>query len=378
MRRLGSERGIALAMAIFALVVVGGLIAGSFFMAMLEQRAGRNTLKQQAAFSTAETAAQDVVLNWGSGSYNGMVVNTSQTTNGTAPDGSWYRRTVKRLGDMIFLVTAEGFNRDSTTRAKVGYLLRLRPLAFNINAALKTQGATRVGGSSMISGADSIPPSWTGCPAAAPDQPGIRMPDPSLLNTNGGCSGATCITGDPAVLRDTTINTGSLTTVGDIPFDSLRTFATKIMPAGNYQQIGPTLDGSGGCNTADVRNWGDPVTPTNPCGGYFPIIWVDGDLQLGSGYGQGVLIVDGSLTVNGGFEFYGPVLVKQTLSTAGTGGHFNGGVIAANTDLCTSNSCSTSVMGNAVINYSSCALIKAMTQTATGSLMKQRSWLALY
>ncbi len=378
MKRLCSERGIALAVAIFALVVVGGLIAGSFFVAMLEQRVGRNTIRQQAAFNVAESASQDVVLNWNTGTYNTLSVGGQVQTTGTAPDGGWYRRTVKRLGSMVFLVSAQGFSPDSTSRATVGYLLRLKPFFFNINAALKTQGSTKVGGSSMISGADSIPSGWTGCPALAPSQPGIRMPDPTQLTTTGGCSGNACITGNPQVMRDTTINTQTLTTVGDIPFDSLRQFATITLPGGNYQQILPSLNADGTCNTANQRNWGDPLVPTAACGNYFPIIWADGDLQLGSGYGQGVLIVNGNLTVNGGFEFYGPVLVKQTLSTAGTGGHFNGGVIAANTDLCQSSSCTSSVMGNAVINYSSCALIRAMNNTAAGSLVKQRSWVTLY
>lgn len=377
MRRLSSERGIALAVAIFALVVVGGLIAGSFFVAMLEQRVGRNTIRQQAAFNVAETASQDVVLNWDTGTYNTLSVGGQVQTNGTAPDGGWYKRTVKRLGGMVFLVSAQGFSSDSTSRATVGYLLRLKPLYFDINAALKTQGSTKVGGSSEISGTDVAPTGWTGCPALAPEQPGIRMPDPTQLTTTGNCSGNACITGTPQVLKDTTINSTTLTTVGDIPFDSLKQFATKIIPGGNYQQILPSLVGTA-CNTADIQNWGDPVNPTAPCGGYFPIVWSDGDLILGTGNGQGVLIVDGNLTVNGGFEFYGPVLVKGTLSTAGTGGHFNGGVIAANTDLCQTSTCQSSMMGNAVITYSSCALIKAMNNTAPGSLVKQRSWVTLY
>lgn len=378
MRRLDSERGIALAVAIFALVVVGGLIAGSFFVATLEQRVGRNTLQQQVAFNVAETASQDVALNWSTSAYNNLSVGGTVQTNGTAADGGWYRRTVKRLGSMVFLVSAQGFSRDSSSRATVGYLLRLRPFFFNINAALKTQGSTKVGGSSMISGADSVPAGWTGCPATAADQPGIRMPDPTQLTTAGGCSGNACITGDPQVMKDTTINTQSLTTVGDLPFDSLKQYASFTLPSGNYQQILPVLSADGSCNTTVHTNWGDPLVQTAPCGGYFPIIWAEGDLQLGSGYGQGVLIVNGNLTVNGGFEFYGPVLVKQTLSTAGTGGHFNGGVIAANTDLCQSSSCASSVMGNAVINYSSCALIRAMNNTANGSVLKQRSWVTLY
>jgi len=378
MDRLRNERGIALPLAIFALVVIGGLVAGAMFVATQEQRIGQNTLRQQTAFTAAEAGADSVVLHWTAGTQN-MNVGDSVQSSGTAPDGKgWYRQTTKRLGGNIFLVKADGFNKDSTTRARVGILVRLRPLAFDINAALKTQGQTTVGGSSEISGQDSVPIGWTDCPPTKPDQPGIRMPDPSQLHTSGGCSGNACITGDPQVLKDTTINTQTLSSVGGIPFDSLKQYATKILSGGNIQQIFPSLIGLTQCNTGDQNNWGDPINPSGPCGSYFPIIWSDGDLQLGSGYGQGVLIVNGNLTVNGGFQFFGPVLVSQTLTTAGTGGHFNGGVIAANTDLCTSNSCDTQIMGNAVISYSSCALIKALNKSATVMPMGQRSWLHLY
>ena len=378
MRRLNNERGIALAVAIFALVVVGGLIAGSFFVAMLEQRVGRNTIKQQAAFNAAESATEDAMLNWNSGTYNNLSVGGTVVTSGTAPDGGWYRRTVQKLGDMMFLVNAEGFNRDSTSRSRVGYLLRLRPFAFNINAALKTQGSTKIGGSSLISGQDLVPAGWTGCPALSPTLPGIRMPDPTQVSTSG-CSPSgnppnyPCIVGQPSdVVKDTTITSDNLTKVGDIPFDSLQQYASKIIPGGNPPATAPSLTG-GTCNTADLYNWGDPITPAAPCGGYFPIIWSQGDLTLQGGFGQGVLIINGDLKVTGGFEFYGPVLIKGTLSTQGTGGHFNGGVIAANINLAQD-----VILGNAVVNFSSCALVKALKASASVTSVKQRSWVTLY
>lgn len=377
MRRLQNEHGIALPLAVFSLVVITGLVAGSLFVATQEQRIGRNTLRHEAAFTAAEAGMQDAVLNWSTG-YQTLTMGGTVSATATAPDGQgWYRQTIRRLGPMVFLVTSEGFTRDSTSRSRVGALLRLRPLEFNIDAALKTQGTTRVGGSSEITGHDSVPAGWTDCPPAAPEQPGIRMPDPTMLSTSGNCAGNACISGSPQVLQDTTINSQTLSSVGDIPFDSLEQYATKTVSGGSMQQILPSTTSSGECNTGDLNNWGDPVNPTGPCGSYFPIVYSDGDLQLGSGYGQGVLIVDGNLTVNGGFTWYGPVLVAKTLSTAGNGGHFNGGVIAANTDLCTSSSCATSVMGNALVSFSSCALQKALTFSATAGPLA-RSWVNLY
>ena len=46
-RRLSDERGIALAVAVFALVVIGALVAGTFYAGRLEQQTGRNTFTRR-------------------------------------------------------------------------------------------------------------------------------------------------------------------------------------------------------------------------------------------------------------------------------------------------------------------------------------------
>ena len=373
MKRLNNERGIALAVAIFALVVVGGLVAGSLFVATQEQRVGRNTLQQQTAFNAAEGATQEVLLNWATGTYNSMNVGGTVTTTGTAPGGGWYRRSVQRLSQMIYVVRTDGFNRDSTSRQRVGSLMRLRPLAFSIQAALTTQGQVRLGGSSQISGSDQQPTGWADCPALAPTEAGIKMPDPSLLNSQN-CQNQNCITGDPPVEKDTTITGESLTMVGDIPFDSLKTFATKIVYPSGTPKIQPVWNLTTlACTTANQYNWGRPTLPAGPCGNYFPIIWVNSSISINGIEGQGVLVVNGDLDVQGGFSFFGPVIVRGVLNTQGTGGHFNGGVIAANVNLDQN-----VVLGDAVINYSTCALIKALTASATAFQMRERSWVNLY
>jgi hypothetical protein len=72
-------------------------------------------------------------------------------------------------------------------------------------------------------------------------------------------------------------------------------------------------------------------------------------------------------------EFYGPVIVKGSMSATGTGGHFYGGVMAANVDLEQS-----SLLGNAEIHFSSCALTKALAGIATPALVGSRSWTELF
>jgi Tfp pilus assembly protein PilX len=43
-RLAGDERGMALALALFALIIVGGMVSGNFLVGLLEQRSGRNIL----------------------------------------------------------------------------------------------------------------------------------------------------------------------------------------------------------------------------------------------------------------------------------------------------------------------------------------------
>jgi hypothetical protein len=83
--------------------------------------------------------------------------------------------------------------------------------------------------------------------------------------------------------------------------------------------------------------------------------------------------VNGDLNVSGGFRFFGPVIVRGNLKTTGTGGHFNGGVMAANVDLEQN-----TVLGNAVVRFSSCAVVKALSGSSPPMVARERSWVDLY
>lgn len=368
----GNRQGVALPMAIFALVVIGVLVGASFFIGRQEQIVGRNTVRVQQAFAAAEGGMQQAVVLWDPQVYNGLAVGDSATFGGTLTGTGWYRGSVKRLNSLLFLARSEGFSTDSATRQQIGMLLRLRPVEVDITAALRTQGQVRVGGSSYTNGNDNLPSGWTGCPALEPPLPGIQMPDSSGGNfSTSGCGGLSCIAGNPKIDEDTTITTATLTTFGDATFDDWRDLATKRITGGT-RRIEPSVTG-GACNRADPNNLGAPLSPTSACGGYFPVTWVEGDLNINGVQGQGVLIVNGDLDVQGGFEFFGPVLVRGRLSTQGTGGHFNGGVIAANVDLDQN-----TILGNAVISYSSCAIARALQNSAPAAPLRSRSWVNLY
>src|SRR2546427_9262595 len=71
-RVLQNERGMALALAIFALVVVGALVAAAFFAGTQEQRVGENWRRLQQSFGAAETGLNEVIRCWDPQRINSM------------------------------------------------------------------------------------------------------------------------------------------------------------------------------------------------------------------------------------------------------------------------------------------------------------------
>ena len=67
---LHDNRGIALALAIVSLVVMGALVAGALFIGTQEQRMGANQYRVQQAFSLAEAGGAEVIRIWDPDSFN--------------------------------------------------------------------------------------------------------------------------------------------------------------------------------------------------------------------------------------------------------------------------------------------------------------------
>ncbi|KPJ92544.1 MAG: hypothetical protein AMS18_07200 [Gemmatimonas sp. SG8_17] len=367
-----NERGLALLVAVIGLLVTGMVLSAFVVSGMMERREANSTLRSTQAFAIAEHGLNETIGNWTTASWNEMAVDSSAPVSGTTAGGSGtYAGTVRRLNQELFLIDITGVDAGTRARQNLGALVKLRLLTMDIQAALTTRGPTKVGGSAEIDGTNQDPSGWTGC-AADSDLAGLRLPSAGDLTTIGGCSGASCITGSPAVDPDPAINDSTFFEYGDTDWDGLVAMANKVISPGTYTGIGPVIV-SGTCMISNSNNWGDPLTPTSACGGYFPIIYAGGNIAINTGYGQGILLVEGDLSVQGGFEFYGIVIVKGQLKTAGTGGHFNGGVLAANVDLD-----DISVLGDALVQYSSCAITRVLQSAGTGAMLRSRGWLYSY
>ena len=373
MKRTLNERGAVLLVAIIGLIVAGSLVTALVTVSVMDHREGRNTRSMGQAFAAAEDGLSATIGNWKEGAYSGLAVDASVVQTGTTANGTGsYTAAVKRLNNELFIVDVLGNDARTGARQRVGAFVKLRLVQMNIQAALTTRGPTRIGGSAQIDGIDDPPPGWSGCRPDS-DLAGIRLPDPTQLDLQGTCSDASCLDGVPTVQADATISDSTFFEYGDMDWDGLVAMANKVLPPGTYTGIGPIFDGTGACNRATITNWGDPLAPTSNCGDYFPIMYSSGELNINGGTGQGILLVEGDLRVQGGFQFFGIVVVRQSLTTTGTGGHFNGAVMAANVNLNQN-----TVLGNAIVNYSGCAVQRSLTSAGSGAMLRSRGWLYSY
>ena len=84
--RVSNERGMALAVAIFALVVIGALVAGTFFAGRLEQSSGQATVYAAQAAEAGEAGLSDAINGLTATSLGAMTVGDPPTAL-APPDG---------------------------------------------------------------------------------------------------------------------------------------------------------------------------------------------------------------------------------------------------------------------------------------------------
>ena len=365
---ISRRNGFALPVAVFAIVIIGALVAGAFFASTQEFRIGTNTLQQTRALGAAEFGLNETHASWNPSWNTTMQRGQVRTLTPANSDGSVATVRVTRLNDQAFLIASEGSSGQA--RRRTAKLLVLNVPQLNMLAALTTRGATKIGGSSFIDGNDHNYDGWE-CPAEGPPLAGIATSDSSDI-TRAGCHNYSCVAGSPKVVETpAAADTSTYFNFGSLDWAQLTAMASKYASGGKTAL--PSM-ANGVCDENDINNWGEPYKANGgPCVDYYPIIYADGHLTMNGGRGQGILLVEGDLHVQGGFEFFGPVIVRGMLKTSGTGGHFNGGVLAANVDLDQN-----VVIGNAVIEFSRCTISKALNGSASLATAVERAWYEVY
>ena len=346
--RIGDQRrrGLALAVTVGAMATLGVLVAGVFLSATQDFRIGRNTLLQTRALTAAEYGLNAIVSAgewksvWNTAAPGGPLAEREYLPG----DGSVDTVRVYKLARGSLLVVSEGRSAPSPgarARRRIGALVTLRPPTPDPRAALTVRDSASVQVGALISGADALPPGWT-CPPVASPAADISAGDTTRAALSAADSAAIAASAQAAILAGATI----------------------AGPA-------PAYDPEGRCDLSAPRNWGDPLLargPASPCRDYFPVIHALGDLHVTGGEGQGILLVDGDLTIDGDFQFFGLVMVRGALVTTGTAAHIVGAVVASRASLGAAT----------VVQYSRCALSQALLGAAVPAFARAHAWVDMY
>jgi hypothetical protein len=365
-----------------AIVVIGAMVAGGYLAGLQYYRIGRNSLVEQRAMAATELGLDSAYAMW-TKSWNTLAVGTVTTLAYSASDGSWTDTVrITKLNQLSSLIVSEGraggYGTQLSSRRRAGMIVRLNIPKINQIGALTTRGSVVIGGGSNIYGTDTAMTGWN-CPPAGAAIAGVAVPSFSNLSFGGKCPGGSCISGNPVVsVTPTAADTNTYFSYGNLKWAQLVAMADKSV-SGTLTHVSPSTNSAGGspqCATSDNTNWGDPnrASPAGVCESYFPVVYAPGDISINGDVGQGVLIVNGNLNIQGSFTYYGQIIVRGTVKLTGTGNHLYGGLMAA----AVLDSTSSKLSGNSSIHYSSCAITASFASSATGIRAPQRSWVELF
>lgn len=363
MKNTTIKDGFALPAALLALVVVGALVTGGVYAAMEEDRASANVDHGHHAFMAAERGLEDIYGTKTRPYFENDVgpVGTADTigpvaitVNGVQAQYTVY---VQRVNTRLFKVDSEGEvlsgGRYAGSKRRLSEMMRINYTYVPVNRAMTSHGPMRTRGKTGVVGVDSVPLGWSDCYDVG-EQSAVKSP--SDANNYMDIKGNPGLVGNPEVLVDATMDSADFVEYGDMNLDALKSYADIILPNGNYNGMAPVSSG-GVCDKSVITNWGDPQNTAGPCHTYWPIIYRAGDLDLQTGVGQGILIVDGDLKASGNFEFMGLVFVYGGLSFTGSGNHFSGSVnVYADGDT---TDIDNTGAGVSTIRLSSCAIERA-------------------
>jgi len=380
MRKDLSREGFALAAAIFALVILGVLATGGFYLARQETRIGMASERGRTAFYLAETGANEVMSEWDMSTFGGLSSWQSATKADTTEDGFWNVQVTLMSNRLYFLTSTGGVLAGEEVLGgasrMVGIVARLITAELQPEAALTTRGVTNIRGTAEVHGEDTDPPGWSAfCSGTLEDAPGILTND----LTDVGYKGDGAVTGDPSVAQASPpLDDDYFRRFGDLEWDQLVAMADIELPAGNINNTHPDSTSTGLCLTGQSypTNWGNPLNPGAACGNWFPIIHVNGTGRIQSGgVGQGILLVDGDLDLRGNFVFHGVIIVQGNFETEGSGNRVFGGVMASNADFDLQK-----LVGGSVVTFSSCAASRAVENNAGLTRVRpieRRNWVDL-
>jgi hypothetical protein len=341
------RRGFAIPIALLVIAALTIMIAGGFSLVSAERRSVADQKSQISAFRIAEQGLEIFLvrrdsLMAGHPGYSHVPGATPDTAvipmvGGTATVTLTRLRPVKGSQSGLYVARSRGVETSGSfpgVRTVAQYVL-WEPAPMQVLAGWTAlSGLQKNGGAGTLGGIDLCHDSAAVAGVAVPVNPGY---------------------------------TGKTVAVGDPPVDSIAPDSVAIDWNGilNLGAITPTITIPGGSwpTAAMTASFADTLST------YYPIVRVNGDFSLPSS-GTGMLIVTGSLTLNGSVGWRGVLLVGNDITSNGNNGIQGATVSGLNVKLGTYVPGSTA-NGTKQYNYDSCEVAKATT--TMGALVTLRN-----
>lgn len=288
-RFASDRRGFALVTVILVIAVLATLVAAGFATMGGERRVSDDVRAQGDAFSIAQGGLESFFASQ-QGMPDSVAVATFTVAGGVAEVAMLRVRKDPAGGRNGYIVWSRGVDMRprlaGTARAErtVAQYAVWQPGTMNVLASWTSLSGVKInGGSPTIDGHDDC--------HKAPDLPGVVVP-------KGGYSGKTNVLKGEPPLDDSRTKQQLM---DDVNIDWKGLSDGSALPPGTIKVKNTSKDWP---SFADTTAW--------------PVIFVDGDLTLPKGGGQGLLIVTGNLTSNGTNQWKGIVLVGKDFTGNGT------------------------------------------------------------
>lgn len=363
-------RGSILIVMLVTLAILGALAAGSFFAAFHEERIGSAAMLRVRALAAAEHAAYTAIspLHWRTDWNLARPVRLVASDSETLPGRASGTAQIWKLTPFSALVIADGSagSPPRSAHRRISLLVALqRPVMPTLAAAIARSGVSVTDGSSITGSADTLSDD---CLTADSGIAAVSVP-PGVSVDTAACGSVPCLLGTPPV-RDTILAALPKTSerFGQVDRSFLATIGRQL--ANSELSPAPIIDAHGECDASAQANLGDPLRllgSDSPCFAFFPLVHAEGDLRLSGGAGQGMLVVDGSLTLAEGARFTGVLLVRGTARLEGHA-RLDGIVLADRVSLA----------GESEVRYSACAVAKAARSGARPSPEESHSWAEMF
>ena len=361
------REGSTLLVTIIAMAILGALSAGVFVASWREAQIGATSILRTRALAAAEFGAYSALtpLQWRSPWSSSTAVTRVLRRHDQIAADVVLDVDVWTLGRSSAFVYASGTagSPSHSARRRIGLLVALRlPTLPRIAAAIARRGII-VTDSSVVSGRDT---SLSDCPPPDSSIAALAVAEAANVDTTA-CSH--CLVGaPPVVVTPLAASVETYERFGQVDRSFLSSLAATI-PSGTSLSPTPRLDAGGDCDAHALGNFGDPLRvlgADSPCAS-FVVLERAGGLQLVGGAGQGMLLVDGDLTLSGGARFDG-VIIAQGDVRIERGARLTGLVLARQI----------AVSDGSIVRYSSCAVDRAIVAGARPIPQPGESWVEMF